>query len=902
LLVAKLHPPRLPSRLIRREHLLRRLDGVLDHPLTLVVAPAGLGKTTVLSQWLADRTNGDHMPPVSWLTLDAADNDPVRFWRYLIAACQAIRPDVGHIALALFTRALQAPFELPSFEAILTMLLNDLTEQSCAGVVVLEDYHVITEPHIHQMLAFWLDHLPATLHVVLLTRAEPPLPLARWRVRGRLLEIQTSDLRFSTEETARFVDEALPFALTPHALQQLDAQLEGWATGLRLVTLALQGYVPESEVEQALATFGGSRRQLLDYFISEVLETQAKPLQHFLLRTSILTRLTGSLCDAVTGRADSDRLLEVVAGAGLFLQPLDRAGHWYRYHTLFAEAMQREACRRLGVDAVRVCYERACDWYEQHAMLAEAIEAALAGERFTRAAGLIEQTAAQRSFTEHDEVHTVRRWLDHLPEGLIHDAPALCFAYANALVFTATSDQLSAELRARVETLLQRAEQGWRDGGDTARLGDLLAFRALLTVRQGAIAEAARLAAAALAALPQEQAYSASRVIATTILGEAARQAGELNTAWQRLMEARALSEAAGNRPGTRVIMLALGDVCVGRAALHRAANYYQQVLAAATDDLTDRTRALLGLAQVAYEWNDLEAAWRQAQEVLELARQLMDEALEVQATLLEAQVLHAGGAREHARQMVDALLQRMPLSHGAHERDILHCQARFRLAAGALTADVRQESWLVPADAPTMLQQERVGLLDARWLLGHGRAEEALSTLDHWLASAVQGGRVRSALEIQLLMARAHAIREETRQAQQMVRTVLVRAEPEGYMRLFLDEGAWLAQLVRELPLETDNRRLKQYRETLLQVFARDNGDRLVPDLAVADPLAEPLTTQEHRVLSLLAAGCSRREIAEELVISINTVKTHLQRIYGKLNVRTRAEARTAARRLHLL
>src|SRR5215472_14942690 len=371
-LAPKLQLPRLPTSIVTRERLLRRLDRSLEGKLTLLSAPAGFGKTTVVSQWIAHQRKLQPHPSVAWLSLDPGDNDPVRFWRYVMLACQAFQAESDQYALAL--PPTRSSFASSPLESMPRAFLNALASLPHRGMLILEDYHVISEPEIHESLTFVLEHLPATLHLVIVSRVDPPLPLARWRARGELCELHADDLRFSPEETAAFLQQALPAVLSPEDIRRLDSRLEGWVTGLRLVTLALQGRTTQPEVEQSLSTFSGGHRHLLEFFVTEVLSAQPEVLQVFLLQTSVLSRLSGSLCDAVTGRRESEHLLETVEHAGLFLQALDGSEQWYRYHPLFAEAMRTEARQRFGAEALSTWYGRASVWHEQQGMLSEAVE------------------------------------------------------------------------------------------------------------------------------------------------------------------------------------------------------------------------------------------------------------------------------------------------------------------------------------------------------------------------------------------------------------------------------------------------------------------------------------------------------------------------------------------------
>src|SRR6266566_7901563 len=418
LLSTKLAPPRPHSALVSRGRLVDQLDEGLEHKLTLLSAPAGFGKTTLVSEWIAARSERQDSLSVAWVSLDAGDNDPARFWRYVITACQAFDATVGESALALLPTSRRLPFE-----TVLTTFINELARLKRRGVLVLEDYHVITSTPVHETMAYLVDHLPITLHLLILTRSEPSLPLARLRAHDDLYELGAADFRFSLEETRAFLQQALPFPLSAETITRLEARTEGWVTGLRLLALAPHGRRDPQELERMLVTFTGSHRHILAYLVADVLSSQTETLQRFLLQTAFLKPLTGSLCDAVTGRSDSEMMLEQLEHANLFLIPLDDVGQWYRYHALFAEAMQHEARRRLGEDNLRSLFDKASHWYEQNGLHAEAVEATLSARNFERAAMLIE--SSMWSYSAVNELYTWLRWVEQLPEEMLQTRPAL---------------------------------------------------------------------------------------------------------------------------------------------------------------------------------------------------------------------------------------------------------------------------------------------------------------------------------------------------------------------------------------------------------------------------------------------------------------------------------------------
>ncbi len=895
LLLPKLRPPHLRSSLVRRDRLYRLLDGGLERKLTLISAPAGFGKTTLVSQWLAERNT----LPVAWLSLDEGDNDPVRFWHYLIAACQTIRPDLGLAALAQLLPQQHFSLERPTLDNALTTFLNELTTLCTNGLLILEDYHLITSPRIHSMMVQFIDHFPPTLHLIVMTRNAAPLALPRWRTQDELSELKATDLRFSPEETASFLTHTLPIQPTGAIVADLTAHTEGWIAGLRLITLALQGRVAQSEIEQLLATSGGTQRHILDYLVSEVLIAQPEPLQQFLLQTTMLERLTGPLCDAVTGRNDGASMLEQIERANLFLVPLDETRQWYRYHALFAEAMQHEARRRLGAEQIAACYRNACRWFEQQNMLNEAVEAAFAAREFEQAILLIARLLTPQHFTGHQEYDTLRRWFDQIPDDILRTVPDFCIVYAILLQFH--PDHVARSMPPRFEALLQMAEQVWQSEHNWPKRGSLLALRAIARWRQGDHSpQIVALTQQALQWLPQEDPLW--RSVCLGIVGGSELQAGQLSAALHTLQEAVRLCAMTENDHAQRATMLMLGEVHAGQGQLHRAAELYRQVQTMAEKDPLDQGKAHQHIAALLYEWNDLEAAEREAEAALTLSKQLADKELEGATLLLLARIQHATrhvGYTKHLRQLLD-----WPHKTPRFEGEIRAMQTRLHLMNGDLASVHR---WLTTRHDDTLspAEQERDALLVARLLIQQGEIEEALRLLTRWQPTAYKAGRLRNVLEIQMLTALAHFVAKQVQRARQSCKDVLLRAYSEGYQRLFLNEGETMVALLRvTLPDITDDA-VCLYIRTLLLTFAHELPAQIVvPTTRPARPtvLSEPLSPQELRVLRLLVAGRSNPEIARELVVSINTVKVQVKSIYRKLNVTNRVEASQAAHHLQLL
>lgn len=921
LLETRLRPPRLPAQLVERAHLLALLDGGQQQKLTLLHAPAGFGKTTLVSRWLT-RHQAQSPTFVAWLSLEDGDNDPLRFWSVLIAACQLSDERIGQTALAHLSQSARLPFAQSPLQTALALLLNDLRRFVQEGIVVLEDYHLIEHAQIHETLAFFIEHLPASLHIIILTRRQPPLPLVRWRARGDLLELQASQLRFSLEETVLFLQHFLPHAPSGESLRTLYTQLEGWAAGLRLLALSLQNQTTPRAIEDALkqlsmdSTVERAHRLMQEFFLSEVLAAQPEPLQLFLLQTSLLSRLNGSLCDALTGRHDGAQWLEMVARSGLFLEASDSAGEWYRYHALFAEAMRTEAARRLGARTLRELSALASHWYEEHSMFAEAIEAALFAQDFERAGLLIENLNEHAYFNEY---HTTRRWLEQMPPTILAAHPVLCFLLAQARVFT--EKQPGGMWRIEpAEDLLQLAEKGWREQGDLFQVGILYAFRATFTIIHSLVGLAVTYAHQALQLLPAstEQAYQQRPVEwiewhcgCLLALSMEAMQTGIVVSAQRYLLAGYTLSLRVKDRVFSRVIERMQGDVSLEMGELHQADSYYRQALAEPpgpdeTGEEIFRAQLACGLIRLAYEWNELDRA---EQLVLEASRHhyqgdfpMGEEAGRTQLELLRLLLLRARGKEAEAQVALSALC--VHVQAAVHTRqlvpDVLLWQARVQIRDGALQAAAYTLDTLTRLEQElSPLQQQSIHLLSARLHLARGEAATTLPLLEQLLCRAQEGLHILRVLEIRVLIALAYASLKQREECARQLTLVLAQAHVEGFLRLFLDEGDLLAALLRDLLHSLTEKPLRIYAQRILRAFSHPSSFQASsPDSL---PL-EPLSAQEQRVLTLLVAGRSNPEIAAELIISINTVKGHVKNLYRKLEVNSRVQAGTVARRLNLI
>jgi LuxR family maltose regulon positive regulatory protein len=789
---------------------------------------------------------------------------------------------------------------------VLTALLNALAQCPSQGILVLEDYHVITAPEIQETLSFFLEHLPATLHLIMITRSDPPFSLARLRARNVLYEVRTADLRFSQEETTILLHHSLPFPLEASTIQRLHAQLQGWGAGLHLIKLALQRTTTPAQGEQALALFSRNNASLQEYFVTEVLDLQPEPVQQFVLQTSLLTRLTGSLCDAVTGQHNSQDMLTLLERSNLFLEPLDAAAlhlpqaseQWYRYHALFAEAMRKEARRRFGEDQWHHFSVRASHWYEMHGFLHEAIDAALSAQDYERTASLIERSIEEHSFPgEIHEPHTLQLWLEQLPETMLEQKPVLCLSYATTLLFQSASWQPDTLTLPLLEKLLSMAEHCFHVENNLPKLGELFAFRSLLALRQGDMQAATRYAKQALDWLAPAQ--HTWRGLSLCIVAREWVEMGHFQQAHAALLEAQALCEAVKNHYFQRVATLKLAQVFFEQGKIQQATSSYRQVLAEAREEGPTSTlcNALVGLAALCYECNDLENAYRHAQEAITASQAHHLVYYEVHAMLILARVQQAQGQVFVAQQQLTALLDKIPVSLPHLAQEIQTAQARLALSVGDHMTMQRWATGRSPH--PDFSQEREEELLFSRWLRTQGKLEEASRQLERLLVATQKVGHTRRMLEVQVEMVLVAAARKRKTEAQQLLHEVLVQAFDGNAMRLFLDAGEQMAILLRSLLPQLHDQPLLAYIRTLLSAFPvpQQNGAQ-----AQAASLVEPLSPQEMRVLRLLVQHRSNADIANELVVSVNTVRTQVQSIYSKLGVHKRSAASEVAHELHLI
>lgn len=874
LLATKLFVPTVREEVIGRGRLLARLEAGSRRPLTVISGPAGFGKTTLLAEWAAHASM-----PVGWVSLDAGDNDPARFFLYLIAALDRAQPGTGGEALA----ALQAP-EPPPVPTALTLLLNALERTPRDRALVLDDYHVIVERAVHELLALWLDHMPPQFHLLLATRADPPLPLARLRARGQLAEIREGDLRFTTPEAVAFLNERMHLNLNPAEAAALVARTEGWAAGLHLAALSLEG---QPEPGKQIEAFTGSHHYVLDYLTDEVLARQPERVQRFLLQTCVLDRLCGPLCVAVTGEAESAALLADLHRANLFLAPLDETRTWYRYHPLFRDLLLARL-NQADPDRVPDLHRRAAAWHDQAGSPAEAIEHAFAAQDPLLAADLIERHGHARwSLSDTAFLGLINR----LPRDLVLARPTLALYHAWMLVIQGRlpeAQALLAPIRAHLP-----ADDSHPDARAMRSFVDLL--QAYIPEWTGRGAPETLPDPHALAFIPEER--LAMRNTAEVMYALMLYMRGEFDAAAKWLWPSVERDRAAN---GTTAIPIAVGMLCrmhLIQGQLDRAAALCREYL----DHMEARGKwrfyiagnlhVLLG--ELLRERGDLAAAEAQIREGLRANEPWRaTEAMPYSLTMLARLQLSQGdreGAIETGRRLEQAAAGRMISPHFRNELEAM--RVRLWLAEGRPEA---AQAWAEghSPEGPLDFRQERDQITRARVWLALGRYAEAQALLAQLKGGARAGGRAGRQIEIALLSALAgHALREEGA-ALDDLDAAFNLAAPQGYVRIFLDEGARMGDLLAAYTRRPTAAH-RDYARKLLQAM-----NRAAPG-AVA--LVEPLTPREVEVLRLICRGDSNRDIASKLVITVSAVKKHTGNILGKLGVTRRAQAIVRARELGL-
>ncbi|MFJ6155841.1 LuxR C-terminal-related transcriptional regulator [Pseudarthrobacter sp. NPDC092184] len=895
-LATKLFFPAPRPQITSRPRLLKRLNDELgaSRKLSLVCAPAGFGKTTLLSEWIIQRRRQHPGVHIAWLSLDAHDNDPSRFLAYLVAALQGVDAEIG----AEITGMRHSDQVLVT-EPVLTSLINDIARSGKEFILVLDDYHVIEERPVHEALAFLLDHLPPQLHLAIATRSDPPLSLARLRSRGELTELRAADLRFTPDEAADFLNQVMDLGLSADDIAALATRTEGWIAGLQLAGLSLREH---EDASASIRAFTGSHRFVIDYLVEEVLQRQPEEVRNFLLTTALLDHLTGGLCEALTGVGGGQAMLDALDRDNLFVIPLDDRRQWYRYHHLFAEVLRARARQELP-GRIPELHRLASEWYEQNDLAEDAVHHALAAEDFERAANLIEAVLPQMRRTRQDVM--MLAWLTALPDKVIRSRPLLSVFYAWRMLVSGDLDAVEPWLRA-AEQGLEAAAEGPTDSAPTSIRGHefrmlpstIAMYRASLAQARGDVSATAHHAREAFELAAPEDHFA--RGAAAGFLGLASWAQGDVDTAVDTFSEAVLSLHEAGNLTDELSSTILLADMRVAAGQLQEARKLYERALGrpAAQGGSVPRGTAELhvGYSELCLELGDLESAARHLQTSKELGRHV--------APLTEhsyrwfvamAAVREAEGDMAGAIESLDQAQLLYRRGFFPEIRPIPALKARAAIRQGLLSeglAWARSTGLLAVGELTYLREFEHLTLV--RLLVAQYRVQpeektiqEAADLLVRLLKAAEAAGRKGSTYEILVLQALALDAQGQHALALVPLERALAEAGPEGYVRLFLDEGAPLAPLLAEAAGKGTG---PAHTALLLRSL-----ETVKPPTAIrraAAPQPEDLSKRELEVLKLLGSSLSGPEIARQLFVSVNTLRTHTKRIFTKLEVNSRREA----------
>jgi ATP/maltotriose-dependent transcriptional regulator MalT len=906
ILATKLYIPPPRPKIVLRPRLVERLNEGLHRKLTLISAPAGFGKTTLVSELIAGCKR-----PAAWLSLDEGDNDPTRFLTYLVAALQTIAPNIGAGVLGV----LQMP-QPPSIESILTTLLNEITSIPDNFILVLDDYHTIDAQPVDKALTFLLEHLPAQMHLVIATREDPHLPLARLRARGQLTELRAADLRFTPAEAAEFLNQMMGLNLSAEDIAALETRTEGWIAGLQLAALSMQG---RQDAASFIQSFTGSHHFILDYLVEEVLQQQSESVQTFLLRASILDRMCGPLCDAVLldPSASGQETLEYIESANLFIVPMDNERRWYRYHHLFGELLRKRLGQSLVPGEIAGLQIRASEWYEQNGFPSDAIHHAFAVEDFERVAKLAELEWPARGET----IQSIK-WLGglkKLPEEFIRARPALCVKFAWAFLNAGELEAAEAKMQDAEKWLEPTTTTGEKSDAPSNEMVVvdeeqfkslpvlLAAARAYHAQAIGDISGTIKYTQRVLDLSPEGN--SQWRGAASSLLGLAQYASGNLDAAYRAFSDGLAKAHPYETISGNFV----LAGIKMAQGQLNTAFSIYEKALRLVlergepmplgTEDLYS------GISELHRERGDLETA---AQDLLtgkKLGEQVELPDWQHRWYIAQARLQETKGDLNGALDLLEEAERRFVRTPVPIIRPIAALKTRIRIAQDKIvealdwvrTRDLSVDddiSYLLEFEhmtlARVLIAQEKRGLVD-------GSIRDAMGLLERLLQAAEEGGRKGSVIEILVLRALAHEAQGNYPPALVSLERALTLAEPEGYVRIFVDEGEAMRLLIEKQSRNRDHP-LSGYADKLLAAFTQPVATPKSAIIHQKSDMIEPLSERELEVLRLLRTDLNGPEIARECMVSLSTIRTHIQNIYAKLGVNNRRAAVRRAQELDLL
>jgi LuxR family maltose regulon positive regulatory protein len=869
LLKTKLNMPVVRESIVQRPRLIEQLNAGLraadgfTRRLTLISAPAGYGKTSLAVEWL-----GKFEYQVLWLSLDEEDNDPARFMAYLIAAFQQADPGIGGRTLQM----LQSP-QPPQAETLVTVLINDLSANQAPLILALDDYHYIQNPMVHKQVGFLLEHQPAQIHQVILTREDPLLPVARLLSRGQASEIRQEDLRFNSAESVHFLNRTMGLRLSPEDVNALHRRTEGWVAGLQFAGLSMQGL---PDLHRFVKNFAGSNRYILDYLFEEVFCQQSAEVQEFLIYTSILGQLTADLCDAVMEREDSQDLLESIERANLFIVPLDLSREWYRYHRLFRDLLRHRLQKNKSTDEASL-HQRASRWYETHGFRSEAVQHSLAAEEWSRASELL--LSISGLMMKRGEIASLSAWFSQFPDDVIRSEPKLCLEYVWTLILSGQNEL--------AETLLDHVKIITEDNPEFH--GSMYSALAFLARTRGDISATISLSERALDLVPEDD--TSTRGILAVNLGIAYWHAGQMDQAAQSLVEAQVAAQETGNIYALLAAVVFLARVHAVRGNLHQAARMLEQAIE------RGKNAPIMGLAQLDlgylhYEWNDLKACREHLQQGHLINERSGNIEYRVRGTMLQARLELVEG---HTSAFAESLTM---LQEWEKAKEVPNA-TQNRIAAFRIEMALRQGDLSGAQQLAAQLDEDVeahpfyrfIGLTKARLLIAEGDKPGAAKLVRATKEAADKAGWRYGGIAARILESITAGDQNERLDA---LREALEQAQGEGYLRAFADQGPILEPNILEAAQQGI---YPEYAGQILAVIRQDSDE----ETAFGETV-EKLSEREIEVLRLVAAGLSNREIAGKLYLSPGTVKTHVHNICGKLGASNRTQAVGVARDLKLI
>jgi LuxR family maltose regulon positive regulatory protein len=887
ILKSKISLPVKRNHLVVRSRLHALLSGAMrqGRKLILISAPAGFGKTTLVLDWLASEDI-----PAAWYSLDEADSDPARFLTYLVTALQTVISGVGDGALA----ALQSSQSISTSDVLLT-LLNELSSTEDAFLLVLDDYHAVDSPAVDELLVFLVEHMPQSVHLVITTREDPALPLARLRAKNQLTEIRAADLRFSEAEAAEFLDQVMGLHLSAEDIAILDKRTEGWVVGLQLAALSMQG---KTDTGEFIRSFSGANQFVLDYLLEEVLNKQPESMQEFLLHTSILNRLSSSLCDALNTNTSAEEMLDQLERANLFVIPFDDERKWYRYHHLFRDLLRQRLSQKYSKEEIAQTHIRASEWFEQNGEVGEAFQHAMSAADVERAARLLEQ-----NWLDMDETFqsgTWLRWVKQLPASVKRLRPVLLtqigWSYmdaGNAILSESSLRDAEASLKRPLAEMVIVEKEQFRS------LPARIAFaRAYNAQTQNRFEDVVRYVETAMDIIPHEDQYMQAQ--ASSILSTTYWASGELGKSFELMSNWVDAAQQAGNIVFAVAASFGKADILITQGRLRDAMQVYQTALSLAAEHGAEQHTAHhhLGLGLLHHEMGEDEPAAHHLQKAFELGRQTTIVDWMYRKSLAQAYLKESEGDLRSALELLNDAQRFYVRTPIPNLRPVEAMQARIHIKQNQLN---KAQAWahqsgLSLQDKPIFLNE--FGYLTfARIMLAENQNDQHFQTmlqmLESLLKQAESQNRLRSRIDILITQALAFSAKDSAK-ALAALEQALTLAEPEGYLRLFVDEGKPMAELLSKFK----SSKLQQYANTILAALTPS----LHPSSFSIQPLIDPLSDRELEVLRLIAQGLSNQEITQKLVVALSTVKGHNLRIFAKLQAKSRTEAVARARELGLL